>query len=68
MADRRSVVNGGADPVAVGSLPPLGEVPARMHAQVVRPARYGEPSRLDTMPSQPSAHAWRNTVAPWAAM
>src|SRR5919106_4813139 len=44
MADRRSVVNGGADPVAVGSLPPVGEVPARMHAQVVRPARYGEPA------------------------
>jgi hypothetical protein len=22
-----------------------------------RPARYGEPSRFDTMPSQPSAHA-----------
>src|SRR5688572_6939728 len=44
MADRRSVVNGGADPVEIGSLPPVGEVPARMHAQVVRPARYGEPA------------------------
>jgi crotonyl-CoA carboxylase/reductase len=44
MTDRRSVVNGGADPVPIGSLPPLGEVPARMHAQVVRPARYGEPA------------------------
>jgi crotonyl-CoA carboxylase/reductase len=27
----------------IGQLPPLGEVPARMHAQVVRPDRYGEP-------------------------
>jgi crotonyl-CoA carboxylase/reductase len=44
MVDRRSVVNGGADPVEIGSLPPVGEVPARMHAQVVRPARYGEPA------------------------
>jgi crotonyl-CoA carboxylase/reductase len=44
MTDRRSVVSGGADPVEIGSLPPVGEVPARMHAQVVRPARYGEPA------------------------
>jgi crotonyl-CoA carboxylase/reductase len=44
MTDRRSVVNGGAEPVAIGSLPAVGEVPARMHAQVVRPARYGEPA------------------------
>ena len=44
MTDRRSVVNSGADPAAIGSLPPLGEVPASMHAQVVRPARYGEPA------------------------
>lgn len=28
----------------VGSLPPLGEVPATMHAQVVRPDRYGDPA------------------------
>jgi crotonyl-CoA carboxylase/reductase len=28
----------------VGEIPPLGEVPARMHAQLVRPERYGDPT------------------------
>jgi len=28
----------------IGELPPVGEVPARMHAQLVRPERFGEPS------------------------
>jgi crotonyl-CoA carboxylase/reductase len=32
------------DVFEIGELPPLGEVPPRMHAQVVRPDRYGEPS------------------------
>ena len=27
----------------IGELPPLGEVPALMHAQLVRPDRYGDP-------------------------
>ena len=27
----------------IGESPPLGEVPARMHAQLVRPHRFGEP-------------------------
>ena len=27
----------------IGELPPIGEVPATMHAQVVRPDRFGEP-------------------------
>ncbi len=27
----------------IGELPPIGEVPAKMHAQVVRPDRFGEP-------------------------
>ena len=31
------------DTVPVGTLPPLGEVPARMFAQVVRQDRFGEP-------------------------
>jgi crotonyl-CoA carboxylase/reductase len=31
------------DVYAIGELPPVGEVPARMHAQLVRPDRYGEP-------------------------
>ncbi len=29
--------------VPIGSLAPLGEVPKRMHAQVIRPERFGEP-------------------------
>jgi crotonyl-CoA carboxylase/reductase len=28
----------------IGDLPPIGEVPERMHAQLVRPERYGEPN------------------------
>ncbi len=31
------------DVYEVGTIPPLGEVPSRMHAQVIRPERYGEP-------------------------
>ena len=27
----------------IGELPPIGELPAKMHAQLVRPARFGEP-------------------------
>ncbi len=27
----------------IGELPPVGEVPAKMHAQLVRPDRFGEP-------------------------
>jgi crotonyl-CoA carboxylase/reductase len=33
----------GTDLYEIGEIPPLGEVPARMHALVVRPDRYGEP-------------------------
>jgi len=29
----------------VGRIPPAGTVPARMHAQVIRPERFGEPER-----------------------
>src|SRR5439155_26240922 len=29
----------------IGEIPPLAEVPARMHAQVIRPERYGEPEQ-----------------------
>src|SRR4029450_1564403 len=29
----------------LGELPPIGEVPATMHAQVVRPDRFGEPEQ-----------------------
>jgi crotonyl-CoA carboxylase/reductase len=27
----------------IGELPPLGEVPSKMHAQVIRPERFGDP-------------------------
>jgi crotonyl-CoA carboxylase/reductase len=33
----------GKDVYEIGELPPIGEVPKRMHAQLVRPERYGEP-------------------------
>jgi crotonyl-CoA carboxylase/reductase len=35
----------GKDVYEVGEIPPVGEVPARMHAQLVRPDRYGEPQK-----------------------
>ena len=31
------------DAYEVGEIPPLGEVPPLMHAQVIRPERLGEP-------------------------
>ena len=34
----------GKDLYEIGELPPVGEVPAQMHAQLVRPDRLGEPS------------------------
>jgi crotonyl-CoA carboxylase/reductase len=34
----------GKDLYEIGELPPVGEVPARMHAQLVRPERFGEPA------------------------
>jgi crotonyl-CoA carboxylase/reductase len=33
------------DVYALGEMPPLGEVPARMHAQVIRQDRFGEPTK-----------------------
>jgi crotonyl-CoA carboxylase/reductase len=33
------------DIYALGEVPPLGEVPARMHAQLIRPARFGQPTQ-----------------------
>ncbi len=30
---------------ALGEMPPLGEVPARMHAQLIRQDRFGEPTK-----------------------
>jgi crotonyl-CoA carboxylase/reductase len=34
----------GKDVFEIGEIPPLGEIPARMPAQVIRPQRYGQPS------------------------
>jgi crotonyl-CoA carboxylase/reductase len=43
--DRRgSVTTPGAPTTPIGELPPVGVVPTRMHAQVVRPDRYGDPA------------------------
>ncbi|MGY2004429.1 crotonyl-CoA carboxylase/reductase [Blastococcus sp. SYSU DS1024] len=41
---RRSVVTPGAEIAPIGALPPVGVVPDRMYAQVVRPDRYGDPA------------------------
>ncbi len=35
----------GKDLYEIGEIPPVGEVPAQMHAQLVRPDRYGEPEK-----------------------
>jgi len=50
----------GKDLYAIGELPPVGEVPATMHAQLVRPDRYGEPKDaihdevIDVLSSEPN--------------
>jgi crotonyl-CoA carboxylase/reductase len=31
--------------VPVGTLPPVGVVPKKMHAQVIRPERFGDPEK-----------------------
>ncbi|MEV4644327.1 crotonyl-CoA carboxylase/reductase [Saccharopolyspora sp. NPDC049357] len=57
--DRRSVVTPGAEPTPIGEVPPVGVVPAKMHAQVVRQSRYGDPAEafqpelIDTPPIGP---------------
>jgi len=35
----------GKDLYEIGEIPPIGEVPKRMHAQLIRPERYGEPEK-----------------------
>jgi crotonyl-CoA carboxylase/reductase len=32
-----------SNPVPIGSLPPVGEVPQKMFAQVIRQDRFGDP-------------------------
>ena len=46
--ERHPVSNPHTDTVDIGTLPPLGVVPKQMHAQVVRPARYGDPATAFT--------------------
>src|SRR5919204_3483522 len=47
------------DRYEIGRIPPLGVVPPRMYAQVIRPERFGEPERafqvevVDTPPAGP---------------
>lgn len=41
---RQPVSTPGVEPTPVGEVPPLGVVPELMHAQVVRPVRYGDPA------------------------
>lgn len=53
---RSSVADPAAGRVPIGELPPLGQVPARMHAQVIRPDRYGDPAgafRPELVPTPP---------------
>ncbi|TCP43415.1 crotonyl-CoA carboxylase/reductase [Tamaricihabitans halophyticus] len=42
--ERRSVATAGAQVPDIGAVPPLGVVPAKMHAQVIRQDRYGDPA------------------------
>ncbi|MBM9465360.1 crotonyl-CoA carboxylase/reductase [Aeromicrobium sp. YIM 150415] len=49
--DRNPVAHGPESAADLGTLPPLGEVPRQMHAQIVRPDRYGDPT-----------HAFRHEV------
>jgi crotonyl-CoA carboxylase/reductase len=42
-AQRSSVATPAVETPNIGQLPPLGVVPREMHAQVVRPDRYGDP-------------------------
>ena len=37
----------------IGELPPIGEVPARMLAQVIRPERYGDPEKAFQIEEMP---------------
>jgi len=42
--ERKSVVTAGTDPVPLGELTQVGNVPAKMLAQVIRQDRYGDPA------------------------
>src|SRR5919197_4141302 len=61
-AGRKSVSTPGTAPVPIGSLPSLGSVPARMHAQVVRRDRYGDPASAFRPELVPTPHIGRGEV------
>lgn len=42
--ERQVVATTQGEPTPLGQLPPLGEVPGKMYAQVIRPNRYGDPA------------------------
>ena len=42
--DRRTVGTASVGITDIGTLPPVGDVPATMHAQVIRADRYGDPA------------------------
>jgi crotonyl-CoA carboxylase/reductase len=51
---RQPTATAGVSAVEIGTLPPLGVVPETMHAQVVRPDRYGDPANAfvpETVPT-----------------
>lgn len=53
-ADRRPVGRSEVSPTPIGELPPVGEVPALMRAQVIRSSRFGDPAQAfaeETVPT-----------------
>src|SRR4029453_15179726 len=45
LRDRRARGGMAKEFYEIGEIPPVGEAPTRMHAQLVRPDRYGEPEK-----------------------
>lgn len=46
--ERKSGASSGTSPVPVGQLPPLGQAPTTVSAQMIRRDRYGDPVVDDT--------------------
>jgi crotonyl-CoA carboxylase/reductase len=60
--DGRTSVSTGAEPTPLGSLPPLGSVPATMLAQVVRQSRFGDPTTAFAIEQVPVPAIGRDEV------
>jgi crotonyl-CoA carboxylase/reductase len=58
----RTTASTGAAPTPLGSLPPLGEVPETMLAQVVRQTRFGDPSTAFAVERVPVPSIGRDEV------